>query len=110
MDEVGEMRKIYKAGDDQLAPSLIGSRGAVQAASSVITTWGRRRSGFVSEKGCKSSAVDVVGLAIAKRFHALRHFLLDFVRTCVGTLAPEIIHNLRRLVLPQVVHPRSVRG
>ena len=50
MDEVGEMRKIYKAGDDQLAPSLVGSRGAVQAASSVITTWGRRRSGFVSEK------------------------------------------------------------
>ena len=90
MDEVGEMRKIYKAGDDQLAPSLVGSRGAVQAASSVITTWGRRRSGFVSEKtsgmfvsffSCPEALV-VLSCACVSAY--LRAFLLSVARAQIA--------------------------
>lgn len=35
-DEVGELRKIFKAGDAATAKALAGSRGAVEAASSLL--------------------------------------------------------------------------
>jgi hypothetical protein len=57
-DEVGELRKVYwwqrafkKQGSDTKSKSLAGTRGAVEDAASVIGTWGRRRSGFMGEKG-----------------------------------------------------------